>query len=287
MSTAPPMVYTEIPCRPELAPWVAAHWHFRVDPGAGEIEHHIPITGGAMLSVGPGAPPVISGPRTSPLVTTVRGGEAYWGSHLWPGITAALFGDAEALRETALPVAVLTSTPGPTPKSSPADDWSHPLPAALSALDPWEDAAALEARAAEILDAAWEEAVTRAGPLDEVVMGGVFRILASDGEITVGDLAAEAGLSPRQFRRRFRAACGLTPKELARVQRARSAAVRWVSETHPDDTPGGSASWVQLAADHGYADQAHLVREYRALFGLTPGRFDRHTGRIHHGRLLR
>jgi len=268
------MVYTEIPCRPELAPWIAAHWHFRVDPDAGEIEHHIPLTGGAMLSVGPGAPPVISGPRTSPLVTTVRGGELYWGTHLWPGTAAALFADAEALRETALPVAMLPHT-GP--------DWSRHLPSRLAALDPWHDDAGAEAGAARILDAAWEDAVSRAAPLDRAVMDGVFRILAADGEIAIAGLAARAGLSPRQFRRRFRAACGLTPKELARVQRARSAAVRWVSE----GTPTRRGSWVHLAADQGYADQAHLVREYRALFGLTPGSFDRHVGRIRHGRLLR
>ena len=34
---------------PELQPWIAAHWHFRVGPGAGEIEHTIPLTGGVLV----------------------------------------------------------------------------------------------------------------------------------------------------------------------------------------------------------------------------------------------
>jgi hypothetical protein len=32
----------------------------------------------------------------------------------------------------------------------------------------------------------------------------------------------------------------------------------------------GPADWVRLAGDFGFADQPHLVREFKAFSGLTP-----------------
>ncbi len=63
-----------------------------------------------------------------------------------------------------------------------------------------------------------------------------------------------------------------------RLQRMRASAVAAVRQ---------SERWVDVAAEHGYADQAHLVREYRRLIGLTPVGFGDHTDRIRHGRILR
>jgi hypothetical protein len=86
------MFYREHEPRADLKPWVAAHWEFRVEPGVGRIEHWIPLTGGALLGLRVGDAPMLWGPRASPLRTEVSGGLAVWGSHLWPGTAASLFG---------------------------------------------------------------------------------------------------------------------------------------------------------------------------------------------------
>jgi methylphosphotriester-DNA--protein-cysteine methyltransferase len=76
-------------------------------------------------------------------------------------------------------------------------------------------------------------------------------------------VAAEIGLSLRQLRRRCHAVVGYGPKTLQRVLRFR----RFVSQL---DAGPGALGLAALAAQAGYADQAHLTRECQALAGLTP-----------------
>lgn len=269
---APPMYYAELPARPELQPWIAAHWHFRVAPEAGEIEHTVPLTGGALVHVHNRFPdtPMLTGPRVTPLRVTVRGGDEFWGTHLWPGAAASLLCvEAAAVRDAVVPaMEVLPSS------------WTEDLAERLAQIPDETELEERERLAAGRLDEAWAERAEGAAPLDRQVMQAVFLLLRSRGEEPVARLAAAVGLSPRHFRRRFRVAVGLTPKELARLRRVRSSAAGMVR--------GGpnAETWVGLAADHGYADQSHLVREYRSLLGLTPTGFRRHVRRIEHGEIL-
>lgn len=264
-----PMYYAELPARPELRPWIAAHWHFRVAPDAGEIEHTVPLTGGPLIHHSNRDPDLLllTGPRTAPLHTTVRGGDEFWGVHLWPGAVSSLLGvEAGALREAVMPLEHLLD---------PA--WCRRLAACLSRIPGEVEEEDAERIAADLLDRAWMERTENAAPLDRRMMQAVFLLLRSRGEEPVTRLAEAVGLSPRHFRRRFRAAVGLSPKELARLRRLRSSVAGLVL---------GGETWVELAADHGYADQAHLVREYRSLLGITPTDFRRHARRIEHGQIL-
>lgn len=85
--------------------------------------------------------------------------------------------------------------------------------------------------------------------------------LLRDPRARVEDVAAEVGLSRRQLRRRCHAAVGYGPKTLQRVLRFR----RFVSRID-----AGAADLAVIAAEAGYADQAHLTRECGQLAGLTP-----------------
>jgi methylphosphotriester-DNA--protein-cysteine methyltransferase len=67
---------------------------------------------------------------------------------------------------------------------------------------------------------------------------------------------------------RFKQQVGLPPKTAARL--ARFGQVWRRLATHPP------ARWDELAADSGYADQAHLIRDFRQFTGASPAAFLAH-----------
>ena len=89
------------------------------------------------------------------------------------------------------------------------------------------------------------------------------RIAGSGGAVRMAALAAELAWSRKHLAARFREEVGLTPKTVARIARFGRARAMAAS--------GTAAGWADVAAACGYADQAHLVREYAALGGSTPG----------------
>lgn len=82
---------------------------------------------------------------------------------------------------------------------------------------------------------------------------------------TLADLASEAELTPVQLVRQFSRAFGLPPMAWAMNEKVNQARRR---------IAGGEAL-AAVAADLGFADQAHLTRRFRALHGLPPGRWAR------------
>jgi len=89
----------------------------------------------------------------------------------------------------------------------------------------------------------------------------------------VPDVARAAGLSERQLRRRCQLALGYGPKTLARIVRFRLAlALAQAGAADPADPAGPAGpTFADVAAATGYADQAHLAREVRALAGVPLG----------------
>lgn len=91
----------------------------------------------------------------------------------------------------------------------------------------------------------------------------------SGGRLPVATVARTVGWSERHLRQRFTAEFGLGPKEAARVVRfdaARRLLGSAVARGEETDLAG-------LAAVAGYADQAHLTREWREHTGLPPRRW--------------
>ena len=97
-------------------------------------------------------------------------------------------------------------------------------------------------------------------------VAGVAKRAENDRGIRrLADLAERAGSSERRLQRMFRQFAGVSPVWVVRRYRLLEAA-----ETVRN---GDAVSWAELAADLGYADQAHLIRDFRAAVGRTPAEY--------------
>ncbi|MCF8608754.1 helix-turn-helix domain-containing protein [Gordonia sp. HY285] len=89
------------------------------------------------------------------------------------------------------------------------------------------------------------------------------RILRSNGRVTVSELVEQSGWSARRLTGVFTAEFGMGPKQAARL-------VRFDTARHAIDS-GRAPS--DVAADCGFADQAHMSREFTAFTGLPPTQY--------------
>jgi AraC-like DNA-binding protein len=87
------------------------------------------------------------------------------------------------------------------------------------------------------------------------------RLQVSAGRLPISRLAREVGLSRRHLTERFTGEYGISPKQTSRLVRF-AAARALVTDAH--------RPLAEVAARCGYADQAHLTREWRALAGVPP-----------------
>ncbi|KAA0109262.1 helix-turn-helix transcriptional regulator [Mycolicibacterium sp. P1-5] len=82
--------------------------------------------------------------------------------------------------------------------------------------------------------------------------------------ITVAEVAALTGLSSKRLAALFSHEVGLGPKTYLRVRRLQAALRRLDSETQRG---------AEIAADLGYFDQAHFVRDFRSFTSITPSQY--------------
>jgi len=254
----PPLRYEEWPPPAALAPYVQTCWAFSVVGPA--TLHHIPPDGCLSLVVmsdGPGL--ALSGPQLTARPIPVHPGEWFRGVRMRP--------EAAGLLAGVLPAA-WRGRGGPLAEAAPTV--ATPLLAALNGKND-------EAAFARLLDALAVRAATLPPP-DALVGAAVDAIerhvATAAAELRVDALAAELGVSARTLQRRFAAVAGVSPKAYARVRRFRLALSNLLRAT-PD-------AWGRVAAELGFADQAHLTRECAAFMGLPPTAVSPHTRRIEH-----
>jgi AraC-like DNA-binding protein len=96
-----------------------------------------------------------------------------------------------------------------------------------------------------------------------------YAVAALKAGMSLSHVASRLALLPRTLQRRFSNQVGMTPKRFARVCRLQRVLRAVRLSTNPD--------WCGLAAEYGYADQAHLVHEFRELADMTPSEYKPHS----------
>jgi AraC-like DNA-binding protein len=128
-----------------------------------------------------------------------------------------------------------------------------------------EDLAELdEAARVDRLEATLLDRLRRAPTLrSSIDVSGLARWVRSEPtRMTVQRLAGAAGVSRRHLTRVFRDVLGVSPKRYCRLARFQ-AGLGFAGA-------GAGVKWARVAAELGYADQSHMIAEFRELSSLTP-----------------
>jgi AraC-like DNA-binding protein len=187
---------------------------------------------------------ILAGPDRGPFMSPLAPGETVVGLRLRPGAAGRVLGfPACELRDL---------------RPAVADVWGR---AGAELAERVADAETPDGRRREL--AAVVLARWRDGDDVDPVVAAAVRMLGRPGA-RVAALGPALGIGERQLLRRFDAAVGYGPKLLDRVLRFQ----RFVGRAPAVGGEGGQLA--RVAAELGYADQAHLSRDCKRLSGLSP-----------------
>lgn len=239
--------YVELAPRSGLGGLVRTVWVQR-SGDARYVQRHLP-TGGMELHFPVGGVPQLVGPLTGPLVEVIPAHSTVVGVRFLPGAAPPLWEQVDELVDLRLDLEEVWGS-----LANRLGDVVAAAPSPRAALDLVQDQ----------LVAAYG----RGGGRDPVV-GEVVRCLMPWRPVSVAAVADQVSISPAQLRRRCLRTLGVSPKALQRTLRFQgflALAQAGASPSGPRNADGISG----LAADVGYADQAHLTRECVRLTGQTP-----------------
>ncbi|GEN99723.1 putative AraC-family transcriptional regulator [Novosphingobium sediminis] len=255
-----PISYSRAPAR-DLAPWIARLYVTIVDtPEDHEVSCGI-FSDAAMLRIQlrgewtaetvegrreMGRAALYFGPQTRRMPITVRGSFTSVGLSFRPGACHALSGiklDAMCDKLTPLETMGMCQTEWMSlfDQDASAEDWCTAMEEAMRSM------------------------IVRSGAAEpDRVAASVEAAAFTNPEITVARLAEQCGTAQRQLERLVRRDFGIPPKQVLRRARALD-----------------MASHLRGVADHDeaealalrYYDQSHLIREFTALFGMSPRQF--------------
>lgn len=235
--------YAELPPPPALRRYVDCLWVHAVGPVEGTFAQPV-LPDGCIDVVAEGDHVLVAGPATRGTVVEVAPGTVTVGARFRTGAAPALVGvGAAELRDTDHGLDAVWGRAGArlVEQVGERSSWQGRLRAITDHL------------AARLAGA----------PPPDPVGTGIAALLADRPGRPLDELAGAAGLSERHLRRRVEDTVGYPPRTLARI-------LRFQRFLRAARAAGPGRHLARLAADAGYADQAHLTRESRALSGLPP-----------------
>jgi len=228
--------YTELQPTAALRPWVECFWT-NSDEAPSGVQRVLPDgCADLVFDLHEGSSAVV-GTMTKPLLLPPQGSFEFFGVRFRPGHAAAF------LR---IPLAEITDARVPL-----GEIWSG-----------WSDGI-LERRLSELITTLESELLRRLDPdRDRRVDAAIARI--AEGNVRIDEMAREIGISRQHLARQFLHHVGVSPKTFARVMRFR----RLTGSLLDSDV-----DWADVALEHGFYDQSHLIADFRELAGTTPNVF--------------
>jgi len=215
-------------------------------PPAGARQSTRVLPDGCVDLISRGGELLIAGPDLGAFESRPIAGQTIVGLRLRPGVAGSVLGiPASELRDTRVAIDEVWARRGPG------------LADAVAEAGP----PALRRRALEDLLLA---RLRDAGEPDRLVLAAADWLGRPGTRVSA--LGGLLGIGERQLRRRFDGAVGYGPKVLDRVLRFQRLVAAAPAIAAGDD------ALARVAAELGYADQAHLTRECKRLSGLTPAR---------------
>lgn len=119
-------------------------------------------------------------------------------------------------------------------------------------------------RAANIFNAIFQEIMRDQGPfeIDQRLLNAMHAIMEGRGGTNISEL--DVGVSERQLRRLFEFYFGESPKTFAKIIRFQN-----ILGAKPSSE---SLKQNKIFYNEGYYDQAHFIKEFKAFYGVTPGK---------------
>jgi AraC-like DNA-binding protein len=245
---SPSSGYRELAPPAALAPYVSCLWVQTIGAGDGAYEQPVLPDGCADIVSTNGGLTVV-GPATTAVTESLAPGSVIVGVRFRTGAAPPLLGViANELLDREVGLADVWGRAG-TRLAARCDDASGDA----------EGTDRLRAVVGTLLDRLAD------APAVDPVATRAASMLAARAAPPVWDLARRFDLSERQLRRRVEAAAGYPPRTLARILRFQ----RFLGAARSSGPSG--LDLARLAAEAGYADQAHLTRDSRRLAGLPPG----------------
>jgi AraC-like DNA-binding protein len=275
----PPLAYAEFAPGAAVQDLVVNYWCFTVRALPWPAFRHLVWPDGcvnvsvALADGHPVATPLL-GPRREPLPVDVTPGLQYWGIRFRPEMgPAALDRPASSLRDQVGPAHHWFGVEPVARLERAVRDALAPF-GSLPTRDAVQDAVALA------LDRWLFDAADTTHPPDAAIRDAVRVIVATEGRLPIADVADVVGLSMRHLQRGFKDAVGLSPKEYALIRRGRHAIRQMLAQG------GAAGAMARVAVESGYADQAHLARDFSRLMHGTSAQLRQRLFAIEHSELL-